>query len=81
MTRKPPPHPEDEDRAVAALRQVASRRTVRSIKETLLAAILVRAACGKNSARHNRIAVPATAVITASSIHWHVWQYILHLIH
>jgi hypothetical protein len=81
MSRKPSPHPDEDDTAVAALRQVASRRTVRSIKETLLAAILIRTACGRNSARHNRIAIPATAVIMASSIHWHVWQYALHLIH
>jgi hypothetical protein len=78
----PTPKAEDDDRAVEALRQVlASRRTIRSVKETILACMLINAVCRPHrSGRHTTAVVAATVIITAASAHWHILHYLLHFV-
>lgn len=81
MNNSPELPPGQDAPAVEALRRVASRQTVRSVKQTLLAAILIRSVREQRTKWHNRFAVPTAVVITASSDHWHIWQYLIHLMH
>jgi hypothetical protein len=80
MNNNPALRPGQDDPAVEALRQVASRQTVRSVKQTLLAAILIHAVREQRPRWYHRFAIPTAVVITAS-VHWHVWQYLIGLVH
>lgn len=64
-----------------ALRQVASRQTVRSVKETLLATILIHAVREQRQRPRwrTRLAVPTAVLLTA--FHSDIWQHLIHLLH
>jgi hypothetical protein len=81
MNNNPALPPGQGDPAVEALRQVASQQTVRSVKQTILAAVLIRAVREQRPRWYNRFTVPTTVVITVSSVHWHIWQYLINLVH
>jgi hypothetical protein len=81
MNNAPAPWPAHEDPAVEALRTVASRRTVQSVKQTILTVILIRAVRGQQPRWHNRLVLPAAVLVTASSLHLHIWQYLIHFLH
>jgi hypothetical protein len=81
MNNIPALPPGQDDPGVQALHRVASRQTVRSVKQTLLAAILVRAVRTPQPRWSNRFTVPTTVLITFSTEHWHLWQYLIHLVH
>lgn len=71
---------EENDPAVEALRQVASRRTVRSVKQTVLACMLIRAVGGSRPPRrHTPLVVALTVAATTVSAHWHILQSLMHL--
>jgi hypothetical protein len=70
---------EGDDAALAALRQVANRATVRSVKETILTCLLIRAVRPRR-----RRAVIFTMTLSAglaSAHYWHAWSVVAHLVH
>jgi hypothetical protein len=71
-----------DDPAIAALRQVASTETTRSIKQTILACLLIRSVLRPPSTR-GRTFITTAAVSAAglAVVHWHVWPLLLHLLH
>jgi hypothetical protein len=73
---------EGDDAALAALRQVADRATVHSVKETILACLLIRAVSHPRT-RPRRVFI---SILTLSSMglagaHWHAWSILAHFIH
>jgi hypothetical protein len=71
-----------DDPAVAALRQVADTNTTHSIKQTLLACLLIRSALRPPIGRRRPL-ITATAVTSAglAIAHWHLWSALMHLLH
>ncbi len=74
--------PQEDDAGLAALRQVADRATVQSIKQTVLACMLIRAV-GQSRAPRRRRTVIALALSAGLAIshYWHVLVILLHLSH
>jgi hypothetical protein len=71
-----------EDPAVAALRQVADINTVRSIKQTFLACLLIRSVVRPPTARVRRfITTTALSAMGLAIAHWHIWSVLIHLLH
>jgi hypothetical protein len=62
-----------KETALEALRQVADKETVKSIKQTLLAYILIRGIRDPGPPRWRRtIAILLGAALTGALTHWHV---------
>jgi hypothetical protein len=74
------PAAEDDEAAVQALRQVASRKTACSIKETFLACMLVRAVRQPRRQGHALLGGGAGVVITMIAEHWHALHSLIHFI-
>jgi hypothetical protein len=70
-----------EEAAMAALRQVADINTTRSIKQTLLACLLIRSVLRPPAARR-RTFITATSVgaATFAIVRWHIWPLLIHLL-
>lgn len=74
--------PQDDDAALAALRQVADRDTVRSFKETFLTCMVIRAV-RRTPRTPRRRAVVSILTLAAglAGVHWHAWSILVHFVH
>jgi hypothetical protein len=73
---------QDDDAALAALREVADHHTVQSVKRTILACLLIRAV--RRPSTRRRRAVFSVLVLPAGYAavrYWHVWSALVHLHH
>jgi hypothetical protein len=75
-----PRTPKADDAALAALCKVANSSTICSIKQTILACLLIRAVTRPTSRR--RGAVASIVVLAALvGLHWpHIWSVLVHFI-
>ena len=64
------------DPGIEALRLIASRRTVHSIKETILACMLIYAV--RRPRPGWRTMAVVTSVLTLISVHWHILHHFMH---
>jgi len=73
---------EEDDAALAALREVADHNTVQSVKRTILACLLIRAV--RRPTTRRRRAVLSVLVLPAGFVvvrYWHIWSVLIHLRH
>ncbi len=73
---------EEDDAALAALREVADRNTVQSFKRTILACMLIWAV--RRPTTRRRRAVLSVLVLPAGYVvvqYWHMWSVLVHLRH
>jgi len=69
----------DDDAGLAALRQVADHTTVQSVKQTVLACLLIWTVRRPKARRRGTVTALALSAGLVIAHYWHVWLVLFHL--